>query len=188
MSVFKKFKLTSKGLISLIVLTLLIVCAVILNCSLKNKQERTRAQIGGGDTGNAEIIEDTEDKAVNAGVYRNYFEDFRDERNAVRGQEIDYLRMIINADDTDKETLQGAQLRLMELVESMEKEFSIESMIRSKGFLDAAVTMRNNSISVVIMGESLTDEEVARILDIVRGETGASASKVKISLNSQKNG
>lgn len=184
MSMFRRLKLTSKGLISLLVLTLLVVCAVVLNCSLKNKQKQSDAMnYGKGDARTND--ENAPDKAVSAGVYRNYFEDFRDERNTVRGQEIDYLRMIINAEDSDKETLQNAQSRLMELVESMEREFSIESMIRSKGFLDAAVTLRNNSISVVIKGESLSDEEVARILDIVRGETGAPASKIKISLNAQ---
>ena len=71
----------------------------------------------------------------------------------------------------------------MQLVSNMEKEFSIESQIRAKGFLDAAVTFRNDSVTVVIDGETLTEEEVARILDIIRNETGVSASAVRISLS-----
>ena len=91
--------------------------------------------------------------------------------------------MIIDDSTTDAETLQNAQERLMELVSNMEQEFSIESQIRAKGFTDAAVTFRADSITVVIDGENLTDEEVARILDIVRSETGAPASAVRISLS-----
>ena len=43
--------------------------------------------------------------------------------------------------------------------------------------------MRSDAISVIIDGETLSDEEVARILDIVQTETGAEASKIKISLS-----
>ena len=84
---------------------------------------------------------------------------------------------------TGAETVQNAKERLMELVSNMEQEFAIESLIRAKGFLDAAVTLRSDAISVIIDGETLSDEEVARILDIVQTETGAEASKIKISLS-----
>ena len=65
----------------------------------------------------------------------------------------------------------------------MEKEFTIENRIKAKGFLDAAVTFQNGTISVIIDGTSLTDEEVARILDIVRSESDLTADKITISLN-----
>ena len=71
----------------------------------------------------------------------------------------------------------------MELVNNMEQEFSIENRIRSKGFLDAAVIFKNGLINVIVDGEALSDEEVARILDIVRSETGATADDIRISLN-----
>lgn len=182
MTKLKGFKLTNKGLIALILIGALLVGAIWLNASLKR---------GGGQSASNENKKDDSDssadlggeKTVSAGVYQNYFAGFREERNSLRAKEIDYLRLIINEGGTDPDTLQNAQQRLMELVESMEKEFSIESMIRSKGFLDAAVTMRNGSVSVVISGDTLSDEEVARILDIIKTETGAPASKIKISVS-----
>jgi hypothetical protein len=91
--------------------------------------------------------------------------------------------MILAEEGSDAETVQNAKERLMELVSNMEQEFAIESLIRAKGFLDAAVTLRSDAISVIIDGETLSDEEVARILDIVQTETGAEASKIKISLS-----
>lgn len=117
-------------------------------------------------------------------VYNDYFNSFRTERSEVRAQEIDYLRSMINSESTDEEQLADAQQRLLSLVSNMEKEFTIESRIRSKGFLDAAATLRDDSAAVVIDGASLTDEEVARILDIVMTETGLPASAIKISLGS----
>lgn len=115
-------------------------------------------------------------------VYNDFFNSFRAERSEIRAQEIDYLRSIIDSEKADKETLADAQTRLMELVTKMEKEFSIESQIRGKGFLDAAATYQGNSITVVIDGDELSDEEVAKILDIVMTETGLPASAIKISL------
>ena len=117
-------------------------------------------------------------------VYRDYFNSFRKERSSVREQEIDYLRSIINSENTDKDAMEDANNRLLELVGRMEKEFAIESRIKGKGFLDAAATFMGDSVTVVIEGETLTDEEVARILDIVITETGLPASRIKISTGS----
>ena len=117
-------------------------------------------------------------------VYNDYFNSFRAERSELRAQEIEYLRSMINSENTDEDSLADAQERLLTLVSNMEKEFTIESRIRSKGFLDAAATLRGNTADVVIDGGSLTDEEVARILDIVMTETGLSASDIRISLGS----
>ena len=102
----------------------------------------------------------------------------------MRAQEIEFLRSIINSENADPEALKDAQDRLMELVSNMEKEFTIESRIRGKGFLDAAATLKKDDASIVIGGTALTDEEVARILDIVISETGLPAAKIRISLGS----
>ena len=115
-------------------------------------------------------------------MYGSYFNAFRTERSEVRAQEIEYLRSIINGENSDEDTIEDAGNRLLELVGNMEKEFTIESRIRGKGFLDAAATMHGDSVTVVIDGDALSDEEVARILDIVMSETGLPASAIKISL------
>ena len=178
-----KFKLTPKGLIALAVLSALLIGAIFLNAALNNKEKKTALNEKPNGGGLEQDASSGGDKAVSARVYEDYFAGFRNERSELRAKEIEYLRLIINDSGTDAETLQNAQVRLIELVENMEREFSIESMIRSKGFLDAAVTFRNDAVSVVINGERLTDEEVARILDIVRTETGAPASRIRISLS-----
>lgn len=178
-----KLKLTSKGVIALIVLSALLIGAIFINIAIKNKAQKSALDEKTNDTELNDKSSEGEDKAVSARVYEDYFAGFRSERSELRAKEIEYLRMIINDSGTDAETLQSAQTRLIDLVENMEREFSIESMIRSKGFLDAAVTFRNDAVSIVINGDSLTDEEVARILDIVRTETGAPASRIRISLS-----
>lgn len=170
------FRFTKRGVIALSLLLLLLAGAIWLNVHLDKNGENEIEPPGGGNA-----LESL--KPTNADVYSGYFEDFRTERNTVRAREIEYLRMIIAEDSTDAETLQDAQARLMELVNNMEQEFSIESQIRAKGFLDAAVTFRNGSVSVVVDGDALSDEEVARILEIVSRETGVKAIDIRISLS-----
>ncbi len=183
MAATKRIRFTSKGIVALLLLAALVVGAIVLNVAL-NKKDDQLASAGKGDgKGAVETEKPAKESAVSAGVYLNSFSAFRDERSSLRAKEIDYLRMIINEQGTDAGTMQNAQQRLMELVDNMEKEFSIESMIRSKGFLDAAVTMRSDAVSVVVSGDSLTDEEVARILDIVKTETGSPASSIRISVS-----
>ena len=158
------FRFTKKGIIALALLLVLLAGAIYLNIKLNNDQ-----------TGKLE--------PVDAKVYSDYFINFRSERNNIRAQEIDYLRSIISQQGTDKETLDNAQNRLLELVNNMEQEFSIENKIKARGFLDAAVLFKNGMVSVIIDGDSLTDEDVARILDIVKNETGIAAEQIRISLN-----
>lgn len=174
----EKLKKNKRFIIILAFALLLLGGAVWLNLAL-NKKNVTNV------LGQDATPAPTEtDKETMVSVYNDFFNDFRAERSEIRAQEIDYLRSIINSEKADKETLADAETRLMELVGKMEKEFSIESQIRGKGFLDAAATYQGNSITVVIDGDELTDEEVAKILDIVMTETGLPASAIKISLGS----
>ena len=186
-------RFTRKGVIAAVLLLALLAGAIWLNVKLKESGGETDAMAGKtneaqqtdqrGEAGDAADGSDTDAASVSAGVYDGYFSGFREERSSIRAQEIDFLRMIVEDESTDADTLRNAQERLMQLVSNMEQEFSIESKIRSKGFRDAAVTFRNDSVTVVIDGESLTDEEVARILDIIKNETGVSAQAVRISLS-----
>ena len=170
------FRFTKKGIIALALLLVLLAGAIYLNIKLNNDQTSGMDVIGKEDeTGKLE--------PVDAKVYNDYFINFRSERNNIRAQEIDYLRSIISQQGTDKETLDNAQNRLLELVNNMEQEFSIENKIKARGFLDAAVLFKNGMVSVIIDGDSLTDEDVARILDIVKNETGIAAEQIRISLN-----
>ena len=170
------FRFTKKGIIALALLLVLLAGAIYLNIKLNNDQTSVMDVIGKEDeTGKLE--------PVDAKVYNDYFINFRSERNNIRAQEIDYLRSIISQQGTDKETLDNAQNRLLELVNNMEQEFSIENKIKARGFLDAAVLFKNGMVSVIIDGDSLTDEDVAKILDIVKNETGIAAEQIRISLN-----
>ncbi|MEL7603039.1 MAG: SpoIIIAH-like family protein [Bacillota bacterium] len=118
--------------------------------------------------------------AASAGGEEEYFEVFRADRQSMRDMELEYLETIITNDDTDAETLADAQQQKLAIVEGMEKEFTIESLLKAKGFEDAAVTVHSGSINVVIKAETLSAQQVAQVLDIVCRETGEEAENVKV--------
>ncbi|MEA5059335.1 MAG: SpoIIIAH-like family protein [Clostridia bacterium] len=127
-----------------------------------------------------ENSKETAETAIEQDAGTNYFESFRNERDAVRTTEIQYLDEVIAASASDAETLSDAQTQKLALVENMETEFTVESLLKAKGFSDAAVTFHKGSVNVVVDCEELTQEKVAQILDIVKRETGEGADNIKI--------
>jgi len=109
-----------------------------------------------------------------------FFASFREERESVREKEIEYLDSIITNANSDKESLKDAQDQKIELTRIMEKEMTVEGMLKAKGFSDAVVTLRTGSVNVVVSASDITDAQAAQILDIVRRETGESAENIKI--------
>lgn len=109
----------------------------------------------------------------------SFFDAFRSERDTTRAQEIKYLDMIVEQ-GADAETLADAQKQKLDIVGFMEKELTVESLLKAKGFSDAAVTLHAGSVNVILSAESLTDEQVAQVLDIVMRETGEGAENIKV--------
>lgn len=120
--------------------------------------------------------------AASAGAEQDgeYFEVFRTDRENTREVEISFLDAIINDEMTDAETLADAQQQKLAIVDSIEKEFTVESLLKAKGFLDVAVTVHAGSVNVIIKSDELSEKQVAQVLDIVCRETGESAQNIKI--------
>lgn len=154
-------------------LCLLLAAAVVTNV-LVNKGKGEAQQTG---TQNAPEVTQV---STQSRTQTDFFAAYRDERDSVRTQELAYLDAIV-AQGADTETLSDAQKQKLELVNAMETELTVENLVRAKGFSDVIVSIHKGNISVVVGADSLNDEQVAQILDIVLRETGKSAENVKIS-------
>ena len=53
-------------------------------------------------------------------------------------------------------------------ITNTEKEAFIENMIMAKGFNDAIVYLNDQSINIVVDSETLTEKDIAQIVDIVK--------------------
>ena len=113
---------------------------------------------------------------------QNYFEDYKANRENRRDTEIALLDSIISNKDSDAEAIKDAQDQKIEIVRSMESELTIEGLLVASGFSDAIVTVQDGSINVVIKAAEISKEQAAKVLEIVKDETGEPAQNIKIIL------
>lgn len=175
----KKLKVNARTVGIIAVVAALLIGAVYLNVQLNGQTSSPAPSPSPTHTAGGTDI----DTSIQSSAGTNYFADFRTSREQTRNREIEYLNAIINNDNTDAETLKDAQEQMTEIVDCMEKEFTIESLLKAKGFTDAAVTFHYGSVNVIVDAATLSNEDVAQILDIVKRETGEEAQNIKVSSN-----
>ena len=110
----------------------------------------------------------------------NFFEVFREERAQTRQDEAQYLGEIIDSPASSAQAKRDAENAKFKLAKKMEDEFIIESMLLAKDCADAAVTISENGVNVVLSKLAISDEDAAKVLDIVCRQTGLSAQDVYI--------
>ena len=110
----------------------------------------------------------------------NFFETYRSDRTKMREQTVMYLDSVINSELSSAETIAQAQESKMEIVNSIETELKLESVIKALGFEDVVVSSSNENYNIILKSTTLNDEEVAKVLEVVTQQTGTEASNVII--------
>ena len=156
-----KIKPRTKKIIVLSVMVALLVATGVLNWALNDR-------LTASDPIDANAVTET------------FFSAYRSEREATRESEFLYLDAIISSETSSEAAKTAAEEQKLGLVERMEKEMQLESLVKAKGFEDAIVTMSDSGVNVVVGTAELTAEQAAQIYDIVRTETDLTAGDVKI--------
>jgi len=68
----------------------------------------------------------------------------------------------------------------MKIGETSEKELQIEGLVKAKGFEDALAFITSDEIKVVVSTDELTQQDMVKILDIVKSETKFDTESIKI--------
>ena len=110
----------------------------------------------------------------------NFFETYRSDRIAMREQTVMYLDSVINSELSSAETIAQAQENKMQLVNSIETELKLESVIKALGFEDVVVSNSDENYNIILKSTTLNDDEVAKVLEVVTTHTGAQPSNVII--------
>jgi stage III sporulation protein AH len=164
-------------------LVLVLIGAGYLNYALgkggDTPSDLAKASISGNGTAVGQKSGELELPVMSTG---DYFADYKQNRENVRQKEITTLDSIIDNDKSDQETLKDAQEQKMDIVNSMEKELTIEGLLNAKGFTDAIVTVHSGAVNVVVKLKEITEQQAAQILDIVQKETSEPAKNIKIIL------
>ena len=97
--------------------------------------------------------------------------------------------MISVLTDTIDNTSEGseknsAQQQKDKIIEYMNMEKSLENLIRNKGYSDAFVIVTDKSVNITVQAKELSDQDVARILDVAMRETGRGAEDIVVQTKS----
>lgn len=101
-------------------------------------------------------------------------------REQVRSKNKETLQSIIDSENIGDEQKQEAVNQLVAMTELSEKEAAAETLLASKGFENAVVTLTSESADVVVSGENLSDASRAQIEDVITRKTGISPENIVI--------
>ena len=112
----------------------------------------------------------------------NYFSTYRDDRQSTRDQALLYYDAIISSESSSAEAIASAEAKKMELISQMEAELVMEGLIKAKGFDDCIVTSIDPSVKIVVRcaDATLTSNEVAQIVSIVKEQTNKDIDNIQI--------
>lgn len=92
-------------------------------------------------------------------------------REQVRAENKETLQGIIDNPDLTSEEKQNAVDQLVRMTELSEQEASIETLMASKGFTEAVVSLDSDSADIVVRSDELTEANRAQIEDIITRRT-----------------
>ena len=101
-------------------------------------------------------------------------------REQMRAKNKESLLEIIDNENLSDEQKQEAVNQMVAMTEIAEKEAAAETLLASKGFSEAVVSLTDESADVVVNAAELSDANRAQIEDIVTRKTGVAAENVVI--------
>lgn len=117
---------------------------------------------------------------VNAKVDNDSFSKLRTERAETRKEAIELLNETIDNVKSDSTAKKAAQEAKNAMALRMEKESTIESLIKAKGFSDVLVVLSDKEANVAVKSDKLLDSETLQIQDIAVSQSGLSLENIKI--------
>jgi stage III sporulation protein AH len=113
-------------------------------------------------------------------VQPDFFTEYRLEREKIRSERADLLREILNSAKTDETRLE-VQQAILEMTLEKERESEMENLIKAKGFGDALVFIRDNSVNAVVKSASLSKDEVLQVADVIGMISGTKTENITVS-------
>ncbi len=108
-----------------------------------------------------------------------YFGEVRASVTMDRNEIISMLTDVINELPEGTEKNNATQQKL-KIINYMNKENEIESLIENKGFAETLVIITDTSVNITVKKQELSQVDVAKIMDIAIRETGRPADEIII--------
>ena len=109
----------------------------------------------------------------------SYFQELRANLDMDRNK---IISMLTDAEDSasTKKKKQEAAAQKMRLLDYMEKEKTVETLIENKGLPESFVVISDSGVNVTVNTEDLDQQTVTKICEIVMRQTGVKASEIVV--------
>ena len=178
------------------VIALMLCTAVYLNWSYNRGDDEDFSAASGTDDGRilgqAQLVdgpadEDGEsdaqaDAEQTSGAGGDYFSQARLSRQKARDEAVGILNVTVESESADADAKQAATDSIQVMAQSAMKESRIENMVIAKGYSECVVFINDNGVNVIVQKPEggMQETDIARIKDIVIGETGVKADQITI--------
>ncbi len=160
----------------------LVIAAIVLNGRYAANVEESGKVLGQATEVSVTepVVEPAE--AADETVPSDYFATARLSRQQARDNALSLLQEAGAGEEMDAQVAGEVAQSIEALASYTMTESQIENMVTAKGYDDCVVFLSDESVSVVVSSQhdGLQTEDVARITDIVKQETGLPASAIKI--------
>lgn len=177
-----------------VAIVLFVGAAVYLNWSYNN-QSAGKTNDKNGDTGkvlgqttlvSGSADEDGDGDGEQVGTLENvgtgYFATARLNRQQARDNALELLQQAAWDEKADQAMVDEANESIQTMAAFTMSEAQVENLVTAKGYGDCICFINENSASVVVSStqSGLNENDIAKIVEIVREETGLTADKIKI--------
>ena len=123
---------------------------------------------------NVVLVQNRAAKGDSAVAAANYYTNYRSERTTKRSEELVQIDSVIALYEEGSEKYVEAVNMKMKLVDIMEKELVLETMIKSRGFSDAVVSIGvdTDNVNVFINSDELDMTTALSVYNCLREEAG----------------
>ncbi len=110
----------------------------------------------------------------------NFFTTYKTDRQNTCEQEKLYLEAIMANANSSEEAKANAEKELLNLTKYMGLQNKLEGLISSKGFAQVAVSASEKNVSVIVQSASLSENELAQIVEVIESNSDYGIENIKI--------
>lgn len=101
-------------------------------------------------------------------------------RQNTRGEALEVLKEITENPDVLPDAKEDALTNIAAIVNDMNAEANIETLIKAKGFTDCVTVISGDKCSIIIKSEGLLANEITQIVEIVYEQSGIFPKNTKV--------
>ena len=117
---------------------------------------------------------------VNSNISLDYFYTVKLNREQTRAKNKEELIKVAENNELSDKEKEIAVNKIIELTANSERENASEMMLKAKGFTYSVVSIVDGKVDVVIDADTITEEQVAQVVDVVNRKTGIANDKIVV--------